>query len=265
MKALIIGAEGFVGSHLRKALPDSVGIDDRSFNKKDREGTVVKSILDDLEPEVKEADVVINAACRDIRRSIDDPISDAQVNILGTLNVLNTCRKHNKKVVFISSVSIHSQASHYAVSKLSGEHYANLYRRWIPTYIVRLSNVFGKGDTESVIGKWIAQDQITLIDPDHTRDFTYVEDSVAGILKVIELEPPEAVEIGTGVETRLGDLADWLSKRLDKPIVQVPEREIDVVKRRRIDDIDKLRTNIDFQPKWELYDALDKCVDDYFF
>lgn len=265
MKFLVAGGEGFVGSHLVRALDNAVALDDRSYNKYFGEKTIIKSILDkDIEDVVKNFDFVINSACHDIRNSISKPIADAENNILGTLNLLKACRKYKIPFLYISSASVHTESNHYSLSKLAGEKYTVLYRQWIPTYVVRLSNVFGKGDTESVIGKWLSQDKITLINPHHTRDFTYIDDSIAGILKIIEKRPFKIYDIGSGVETQLGDLAQWFKKKTGKEIVNMKPREIDNVKERCI-DIRSLRNDLDFEPKWDIYQALEFCINDYFY
>ena len=265
MKYLICGGEGFVGSHLVEALNDATPLDDRSYNKFYNNKTIVKSIVSpDIADIVKDFDFVVNSACHDIRNSIIKPIADAENNIIGTLNLLMACRKHNKPFLYISSASVHRESNHYSLSKLAGEKYTSLYRQWIPTYIVRLSNVFGKGDTESVIGKWIAQPNITLVDSKHTRDFTYIDDAIAGILKVIEKRPQKIHDIGTGIEKSLGELAEWFSKKMNKPIIRMPAREIDNVKERCI-DIKHLFNELDFKPKWKIHEALNVCIDDYFY
>ncbi|MCD4652269.1 MAG: NAD-dependent epimerase/dehydratase family protein, partial [Candidatus Cloacimonetes bacterium] len=210
-----------------------------------------------------EADFVIHSACRDIRNSMICPVEDSLVNVTGMVNLLSTCRKFNKPILYISSVSVYSEASHYAISKLCGEYYAKFYRQWIPTYIVRLSNVFGKGDGASVIGRWYEQDKITLIDPDHTRDFTFIGDVVEGIKRVIRAKPLDTIDIGTGVETSLGELAKWFSRRTGKPIEMMPKREIDNVEQRSVYEIEKMVKLIEFKPKPNLYEELDKCIDDY--
>jgi len=254
---LITGGEGFVGSHLVEKLSDAQPLDDRSFNKYTFKNTIVMDICSpDIFEIVKQSDYVIHCACRDIRNSITKPLEDAEVNILGTLNLLQACRKYNKMFVYISSVSVHQEASHYAISKRTAERYALFYRQWIPTIIIRLSNVFGSRDTESVIAKWLKNDVITLIkDGTQTRDFTYIEDAINGIIKSIEKKPEEIIDIGTGSQTKLVDLANWLSHNTNKKVIFHPKREIDNVLKRVV-DIEKMKTYLDFKPKWNLYDAL---------
>jgi UDP-glucose 4-epimerase len=257
---LVTGGEGFVGSHLIENLNDAVPLDDRSFNKHKFNNTIVADVVSkDIWDIIKKSDLVVHAACRDIRNSIIEPMKDAEVNILGTLNVLRACREFNKPVLYISSVSIHSEASHYALSKAAGERYALFYRQWIKTSVVRLSNVFGPRDAASVIGKWMRNDKITLIEGYQTRDFTYIKDTLNGIKTAIERMPQVIVDIGTGIQTPLKELAEWMSERLNKEIEYIPEREIDNVKKRVV-NIEKMRTYLGIKPEWNLYDALEEYI-----
>ncbi|RMH56239.1 MAG: NAD-dependent epimerase/dehydratase family protein [Candidatus Hydrogenedentota bacterium] len=258
-KILILGAEGFVGSHLAERLPQAVLLDDRSLPKARFERTVVGDIRGDIASLIEGKDLVIHAACRDIRHSMTEPMEDADVNVLGTLNVLIACRKFQVPCFYISSVSVTHEVSHYAVSKSAAERYTLMYRAWVPTCVVRLSNVFGPRDTESVIAKWLVQDEITLVDPSATRDFTFIEDTLDGILKAIEAWPEEVVNIGTGVETSLGSLAEWIAKRLGKPIRRMPPREIDNVIRRVVDPEPAQRL-IGYRAKWSLEEGLEETI-----
>lgn len=260
---LVLGGEGFVGSHLVERIPNARPLDDRSFAKRLHPRTIVKDICSpDMDDLVSLAGLVVHAACKDIRNSIRFPMEDAQTNILGTLNVLMACRKHQVPFVYISSVSVQNEVSHYAVSKSAGERYAMMYRQWVPTCVVRLSNVFGPGDTESVIARWLREPEITLIDSSATRDFTYVEDTVEGIMKAIEAWTPDAVSIGTGIESPLGEVAHWLSEKTGKPVREVPKREIDNVHRRVVRP-EEAEQKIGFRAKWDVRAGLEHYLAKY--
>lgn len=260
---LVLGGEGFVGSHIVAKIPNARPLDDRSFAKRLSPRTIVKDICSpDMDDLISLAGLVVHAACKDIRNSIRYPMQDAQTNILGTLNVLMACRKHQVPLVYISSVSVQNEVSHYAVSKSAGERYALMYRQWVPTCVVRLSNVFGPGDTESVLARWLREPEVTIIDPTATRDFTYVEDTVDGILKAIETWPTDVVSIGTGIETPLGELAHWLAAKMGKPVREVPKREIDNVHRRVVNP-EEAERKIGFRAKWSVRDGLEHYLAHY--
>lgn len=257
---LVTGGEGFIGSHLVYSIEGAVPLDDRSFSKHKFNNTIVMDIRStDIYDVVKKSDYVIHCACRDIRNSIEYPIIDAEVNVIGTLNLLRACREFKKGILYISSVSVHHEASHYAVSKRTGERYCLMYRQWIPTTIVRLSNVFGLRDTESVIGKWLRNDEITLIDPNHTRDFTYYKDTIAGILAAYQKNPQEIIDIGTGVQTKLSEIAEWISSKMNKKIIRISSREIDNVKNRVV-DTKKMNEILGFQARYELFESLEYMI-----
>lgn len=259
MRVLVLGGEGFIGSHLVDRIPGAVPLDDRSLPKHRFPSTIVKDICGPIDDEVRAADLVIHAACRDIRHSMTEPLEDARVNVLGTLNVLLACRRHRVPFFYLSSVSVHREVSHYAVSKAAGERYCRMYRQWIPTSMVRLSNVFGPRDTESVVARWLRADEIGLIDPDATRDFTYVKDTIDGILRALEVWPEEEVEIGTGREVRLGDLAEWIARRRGVPIRRIGRREIDNVVRRVV-DADVAARRIGFRARWTVFEGLEEML-----
>jgi UDP-glucose 4-epimerase len=261
--ALILGGEGFIGSHLVERIPNAIPVDDRSFHKHEFPNTVVMDIAaPEIDGLIANAGLVVHAACRDIRNSMNKPMEDAQTNILGTLNVLMACRRHQVPCFYISSVSVENEVSHYAVSKSAGERYTMMYRQWVPTAMVRLSNVFGPRDTESVVARWLREAEITLIAENATRDFTYVEDTVAGILKAIEVWPAHVVSIGTGVETSLGSLAEWISMRMEKPVRKIAAREIDNVIRRVVDPADAEK-RIGFRARWGIFNGLEDYLRKY--
>ena len=254
-KICVIGGEGFIGSHLVDRF-NAISIDDRSMPKHNFLHThkldITMEPIDDI---FTDCDLVIHCACSDIRKSITEPERDCLVNALGTLNVLKSCRKLRKSILYISSVSVHSEKSHYAISKFAGEKYTLMYRQWIDTCVIRLSNVFGERDTESVVAKWLTEDKIKLIDADATRDFLYIKDAVVAVEKAIEFFPQKVIDIGTGVETSLGKLALWISSKKNVPIVSESEREIDNVKRRVVDFTQAVKL-INFTAKYTVYQGL---------
>lgn len=256
MRYLITGSEGFIGSHLIDLFPNSIGVDNRASSKVLRDGTVVADIsTDNIDSLIEKCDIVIHCACSDIRVSMKDPFLDAQVNVIGTLKLLDACRRLNKPFFYISSVSVHSESSHYAISKRSGERYSLMYRQWIPTSIIRLSNVYGERDTESVMGKWLTESSIKLINPDASRDFVYIKDVMAGINLALKKWPQNIIDLGTGVSFNLGKLAYWIASKRNVEVETIPEREIDNVIHRVVDWIPAQR-DLGFRPQYDIYSGL---------
>ena len=183
MKVLVTGGAGFIGSHVvdrllqeghdvvvvdnlvtgkRKNVPKAV-----QFYKLDIENPKLERIFRNERPSI----VFHLAAQMNVRRSVEDPMFDAQVNVLGTLNVLEQASKHGaRKVIFSSSggaiygeqLAFPAPESHltqplspYGISKLCGEHYLSYYHRLSGIQVVslRYANVYGpRQDPEGEAG-----------------------------------------------------------------------------------------------------------------
>ncbi len=186
------------------------------------------------------------AAQADVRKAVADPRGDASVNVLGTINVLEAARGCGAAVVLASTGgAIYGESvrrnlplkesddlapeTPYGVSKLAAEQYLDLYRRLHSTMGValRFANVYGprqdpSGEAGVVAifgGKLRAGLPLTVFgDGQQTRDYVFVADVVAAVLAASEalvargvgLEGP--FNVGTGVETSVIELANWLGE-----------------------------------------------------
>lgn len=217
MNYLVTGGAGFIGSHITEELVrlgHEVSVFDNFSTGKH---TNLRGIpvyvnqgdlrdMDQVESAVKGIDTVFHlAALCSVSRSVYDPRTTHDVNITGTLNLLEACRKAGvRRVVFSSSSSVYGESvflpkhegmipaplSTYAVSKLTGEHYCQVYWKTygLETTCLRYFNVFGpRQDPDSeyaaVIPKFIhaalhGQDPIIFGDGHQSRDFTYVDNIV---------------------------------------------------------------------------------------
>lgn len=229
MKYVVTGGAGFIGSHLVEHLVnnghDVIVIDDLSTGKRENirhllhnsrlsfvQGSITSS---DFSREfIPDADGIFHlAALTSVPRSLQDPVTTNEVNVKGTLNVLVAARDHGvKKVVYASSSSVYGDTaalprketmppnpkSPYAVSKLAGEYYCQVFSELYGLKIVSLRyfNVFGpRQDPHSqyaaVIPRFITsiltgQPPIIYGDGTQTRDFTYVKDVVQANVKAME-------------------------------------------------------------------------------
>jgi len=240
LKVLVTGGGGFIGSHIVDALvqrgDDVAVIDDLSEGQRDRVNPKARfyqmSICD---PDIagvfeKERPEVVNhhAAHILLRRSVEQPMHDASINILGTVNVLaNAVRSGVRKLIYASSGgAIYGEpeylpvdenhriqpVSQYGVSKYCAEHYIDLYARQskLKYAILRYANVygprqnpFGEAGVVAIFARQMMRgERPTIFGPgDKTRDYAHVSDIVGVNLLAIERGDNVTCNIGTGVET----------------------------------------------------------------
>lgn len=259
----VTGGAGFIGSNLLRTLSlednEVIVVDDLTTGKQENlEGLRLKfiqgSITDKtlLEKAFANADVVVHLAARgSVPRSIEDPVATHDVNVKGTLNVLETCRQNNSHLIFTSSSSVYGSnidlpknekmwmrpLSPYAASKLSGESFVNSYitSYGIKSTALRLFNVFGplqRPDHEyaAVLPKWIWKaingEEIELHgDGSQTRDFTYVKNVCEVINFAIfnNIYDNDFINLAFGNKISLLEVIELL--RLDFPDLKVKKLE----------------------------------------
>ena len=237
MRCVVTGAAGFIGSHLydrlRKDGHEVMAVDNLSTGSlANVQGAKVEFVdvrelgkLIDLFNQFK-PDVVFHlAALARIQPSIEDPIEAHDVNLTGTLNVLQASRITGvKRVVFSSSSSIYGGTiregegideddvkrpeSPYALQKLAGEDYCALFSRLyeLETVCLRYFNVYGErqilsGAYAALIGIFLDQkangQPFTIVRPGtQRRDFTYVGDVVDANVKAATYEMADGEQIG---------------------------------------------------------------------
>lgn len=261
MKVLVTGGAGFIGSNIVEEFlnrGDEVRILD-NFSTGRRENIVefnndIELIEGDIRSyhtvirAVEEVDVIIHqAALPSVPRSINDPVTSNEVNVGGTLNLLDAAKEKGvRRFVFASSSSVYGDSpelpkherlipnpkSPYAVSKLTGEYYLKVFNKLygIETVALRYFNVFGpKQDPNSqysaVIPKFIKilqKDHPPVIYGDGTqsRDFTFVKNVVHGnILAATSIvETPLVMNCALHGQISLNQLVEKLNKLLNKNI-----------------------------------------------
>ena len=260
VKVLITGGAGFIGSHVVDKYLDNdyevVVLDNlstgnlKNLNNKDIE-FINKDICDD-DLNLEDIDIVIHHAAQiNVRTSVEKPVYDGNINVLGTLNILEKMRKYDvKKIIFASSGGAvygepqympvdekHPVApmSPYGLSKFCGEEYIKLYNRLygIEYTILRYANVFGErqdpmgeaGVISIFIDKIMNNQRPTIFgDGNQTRDFVYVGDVANANLMALNWKN-EIVNIGTGKETSVNELYNVIANELNynyKPIYDKP-------------------------------------------
>jgi UDP-glucose 4-epimerase len=241
LRAIVTGGAGFIGSHVAEALVargDEVHILDSLVTGSHEKVPVgaelhrgdirsdAAALFDSVDPDV----CVHLAAQADVGTSVERPDYDAEVNVLGTVRVLEAARAHRTHVVFSSTGgAIYGECdglaaedaprrpiSPYGISKLAGEEYVGGWNRLFGTTHVtlRFANVYGPRQEASLEGgvvaifleRLAAGEETTIFgDGGQTRDFIYVGDVVRGVLAAIAHEGG-IYNIGTGVETSVNEL-----------------------------------------------------------
>jgi UDP-glucose 4-epimerase len=241
LRAIVTGGAGFVGSHVAEALVargDEVHVLDSlvtGSREKLPKGTELHvgdirsdapALFDEVRPEL----VCHLAAQADVNTSVERPEYDAEVNVWGTLQILQAARAHGAHVVFSSTGgAIYGECdgpaaedaplrpiSPYGISKLAAEEYVAGWNRLFGSHHVslRFANVYGprqeatlEGGVIAIFLERMAADEPTTIygDGKQTRDFIYVGDVVRGVLAAIE-HAGGIYNIGTGVETSVNEL-----------------------------------------------------------
>jgi UDP-glucose 4-epimerase len=246
MDAIVTGGAGFIGSHVADALLERGGrvavVDNLASGKRSRvperadfhevdirDGDALRAVFDQVRP----AAVFHLAAQADVRVSVDDPALDGNVNVLGTVQVLECARATEARVVFSSTGgALYGEAetipspettpiapmSPYGTSKLCAEQYVGLYNRLYGTrhVVLRYGNVYGPrqdphgeaGVVAIFFGKLTSGDTPLIFgDGRQTRDYVYVGDVVAANMAALAYEgPDEAFNIGTQTETDVVEL-----------------------------------------------------------
>jgi len=246
MKILVTGGAGFIGSHVVDRLVlegHSVSVIDNLSTGKienvNREAKFHK--IDIISPRIervfkKERPELIChfAAQMDVRRSVADPIYDAQSNIIGMLNLMeNGLRYGVRKVIFASTGGavygegvpyptseecIPRPISPYGISKLTGEHYLFYYNvSYGLNYVVlRYANVygprqdpFGEAGVVAIFNQKILRDEQPVINGNgmQTRDYVYVDDVVDAVIASTYNDINDVFNVGTGIECT-GETAD---------------------------------------------------------
>jgi UDP-glucose 4-epimerase len=241
LRAVVTGGAGFIGSHVADALlarGDEVHVLDSlvtGSREKVPEGAVLHEadirtdsarVFDEVEPEL----CFHLAAQADVGTSVERPDYDAEVNVLGMLQVLEAARKHGTHVIFSSTGgAIYGECdaaapetyprnpiSPYGISKLAGEEYLFGWNRLFGSHhvVLRFANVFGprqeaslEGGVVAIFLERMAAGQPTTIfgDGNQTRDFIYVGDVVRGVLAAGGHEGG-VFNVGTGVEKSVNDV-----------------------------------------------------------
>jgi len=303
MSVLVTGGAGFIGSHLVERLLKEgysvVVLDDLSSGKtenldlRNRKLLFLKGDIRNKEivtRALKDVEVVFHlAALIDVPFSIQNPLLVNQVNVCGSLNILEESVKNNvEKFIYASSCAVYGESQYlpineehptnplspYAVSKLAVEKYCQVFNRLhgLKTVSIRLFNVYGprqKSDSpySGVISRFVhllRSGELPVIfgDGSQTRDFVYVLDVVDAFYKAMSSkECVGEINVGSGKETSIRELAKILMEKFGlknvKPVFAEP-RAGDI--KRSWANIEKAKRMLEYEPFFSLKSGLDALI-----
>jgi UDP-glucose 4-epimerase len=249
VRVLVTGGAGFIGSHVADLLlargHEVAVVDDLSTGKRENvpEGTRFyemdirtgcAEVFEEFRPEA----LSHQAAQMDVRRSVREPDFDAEVNVLGTIRLLENSVKYDvRKSIFASTGGAvygeqetfpapedHPQypVSPYGVSKLAGERYLHFYyvQHGLPYVALRYANVYGprqdphgEAGVVAIFCGNLREGRASTINGtgEQTRDYVYVGDVARANVLALENEVPSgAYNVGTGIETSVNELYEIL-------------------------------------------------------
>lgn len=299
MRVLVTGGAGFIGSHIVDHLleegHDVSVVDNLSSGKEDRipaqvtfyrtglRDAALPQAISDFRPEC----VVHQAAQVNVSRSVEDPFCDADTNVLGTLHLLEQCRRFDvRKVIFASSAAVYGEPvalpideqhrigplSPYGVSKLTVEHYLSVYRSLygLEYTVLRYANVYGprqdahgEGGVVAIFAHRIAHGEGVVVhgNGDQTRDLVYVADVARANGLALHAGDGEIINVSFGQETSINELLAELGAAAGREIRAEygPPRSGDIF--RSLLANDRARHVLGWTPRVTLREGLRACLD----
>ncbi len=292
---LITGGAGFIGSTLARRLINEGArvfvVDDLSSGKKENLPSsadldilsVQDPFLGKLIKKIKPDAVFHCAAHINVRNSLKNPLKDAQINIIGSINLFEACRENLVKTIIFPSTSgaLYGDAcviptsenepllpsSPYGAAKISVEHYLSYYANTygFNTQILRLSNVYGpfqsrEGEAGVVSvfcnARKTRKTPIIYGDGNQTRDFIYVDDVVDVFIKALEKPGFNLYNVGTGIETSVNKLFDLIFQDTKTKKCYAEAQKGDVY--RSALDSSKARRELGWKPNYSLIQGIEK-------
>lgn len=301
MKVLVTGGAGFIGSHIVDMLIEEgsevIVVDNLSTGNENNINSEAKFYKIDIQdPELgsiyrdEKPDYVCHQAAQiDVRRSVSDPIYDANINVLGSLNVFQNSIKYDvKKVIFASSGgAVYGEQetfpapethparpiSPYGITKLVAEHYLYYYKKVfnLDYVALRYANVygprqdpFGEAGVVSIFIQKMLKGEQTIIngDGEQTRDFVYVKDVArSNILAIKNTMSENIFNIGTAVETSVNEIFNHIRNAINPSIEEKHGPSKMGEQKRSVIDCSKAKEILHWEPVHLLDDGLESTCD----
>lgn len=298
-KILITGGAGFIGSHLVDAFIKrgykAVVVDNLSTGRKKNLNPKAKFYKLDIQDRKlseifrrEKPDFVSHHAAQiDVRLSVADPLFDARVNILGSLNLLECCRQYKvKKIIFASSGGAMygdteviptpedypaKPCSPYGIAKVTVEHYLYYYKiEFGLSYVcLRYSNVYGPRQNskgEAGVVAIFADKMLNEIQPvingdgKQTRDYVYVGDVVRANLLALEKKVEGEFNVATTKETSVNELFAKMVKILNRPFKETHGPAKSGEQKRSCLSYEKIKKILLWQPAVGLDEGLELTI-----
>ena len=298
-KILVTGGAGFIGSnlvdHLINQGHELVVVDDLSSGKKSYVNQQAKFYKLDIRSTKLEKifsrekiEVVYHLAAQiDVRKSVADPAFDVDINIIGSLNLLENCRRFKVKKIIFSSTggAIYGEAeeiptteyaptypvSPYGINKLAFEKYLNYYFQvhGLNYTILRFANVYGprqfKGGEAGVIAIFIDNavkglESKQFGDGKQTRDFVYVDDVVRALVLAKDIDCRGEINIGLGKEVNLLEIRQEIEAALGEPMKIKEEPGKVGEQRRSVLSRERAKAVLNWEPEIDLKEGIKRTI-----
>ena len=303
---LVTGGGGFIGSRLCERLVQS-DANVRAFVRYTSRAEI--GLLRFLEPDILKKIEIIRGDLRDFSavaqslRGVDivfhlgalisipysyvHPVETVQTNVLGTLNILEACRKSGAKLVHTSTSEVYGTAlrvpidedhplqgqSPYSASKIGADKLVESYFRsfGLPTVTVRPFNTYGPGQSTravipTIVTQALAGGVVRLGNLDAIRDFTYMDDTVEGFLLTAQADTwnGETYNLGSGEEISIGAIAALIFRLMGKQAeIQLEKNRLRPEKSevlRLISDNRKAKLELGWQPTVGMEEGLQRTI-----
>ncbi len=302
MKLIVTGGAGFIGSHLLNLLKKQIGVevtvyDNLSSGRLEHVPADMRLVQGDVRDKALEKlfaensfDTVIDLAAQTmVPYSLEYPIEDCEVNLVGLLNVLECCRKYGiKNITFSSSAAVYGDniniplnenerlfpTSCYGITKMTSEHYLRMYHDLygISATVLRFANVYGErqgaggeGGVVSIFCKLLAADKgVTVFGNGlQTRDFVYAGDIAEALWRGCRLHGFNTINVSTCKETSLQQLLAAFREAVgrDFSITYAPAREGDIF--RSVLNNERCQEILGFTPAMDLQEGVKCTYKDY--
>ncbi|RMF61582.1 MAG: SDR family oxidoreductase [Calditrichaeota bacterium] len=300
MKVLITGGAGFIGSHIADRYLEMghevVIVDNLVTGQRENippaakfyqvdivDAEALSSVFQKEKPEI----VSHQAAQMDVRKSVEDPVYDATVNVLGGINLMQNCIKYGvKKFIFASTGGaiygeqdyFPADESHplrplspYGITKLTTEKYLYFYNQTYGlTYtVLRYANVYGprqnphgEAGVVAIFTSKILKDEQPIINGDgkQTRDYVYVADVVKANELALKNGDNQIYNVGTGIETDVNTLFRKIVESIGKPVEEVHGPAKAGEQKRSVLDYSKIKKEMGWEPTYTLEKGLQETV-----